>query len=116
MIGTAKDWQKVIQTHKKLRTGTIEMEQNIQKHMTEYLQELTDNHDFTLTYEPIGAVKLNCNGDIFDLVQIGDFCDYFNLEPCISNRVVVENYLEDTTETRTNYLFVTKTEPENEGE
>jgi hypothetical protein len=112
MIGTAEDWQKVIQTHKKLRTGTIEMEQNIKEAMTEYLKELTDNHDFNLIYESFGAVKLHCNGDIFDLVQIEDFCDHFALEICITNRIIVENYMTDTTEVKTNYLFTTKTEEE----
>ena len=49
-------------------------------------------------------VELNCKGDLFDLEQIGDFCDVFGLALLINNRVIVEDYLQDNTKIIINYL------------
>ena len=108
MTTDAKTWHKAIEEQQKARTELIEKEVHIREAMINYLQTVGETEDFSLTYESFGAVKLSCNGDLFDLEQIGGFCDVFNLKLIINNRLVVEDYLRDTTTIKTNYIFETK--------
>lgn len=107
MTGNANQWHEKIEEHKKLRTEMIEAEMNIQEAMVSYLKTVGETEDFSLRYESFGEVRLHCNGDLFDLHQIGDFCDVFNLDILITNRVVVEDHMRGVTEVKTNYLFTT---------
>ena len=107
MTGNANQWHEKIEEHKKLRTEMLEAEMNIQEAMVSYLKTVGETEDFSLRYESFGEVRLHCNGDLFDLHQIGDFCDVFNLDILITNRVVVEDHMRDVTEVKTNYLFTT---------
>lgn len=109
MTGNATQWHDIIEQHKKLRTEMLETEMSIQEAMISYLKTVGETEDFSLRYESFGEVQLHCNGDLFNLHQIGDFCEVFNLDILITNRVVVEDYMRDTTEIKTNYLFTTKT-------
>lgn len=108
MTGNATQWHDIIKEQHELRRKTLDAEMHIQEAMVNTLKSIGETDDFTLRYEPFGAVKLHCNGDLFDLEQIGAFCDIFNLDICITNRIVVENYMDNTTEIKTNYLFQTK--------
>ena len=104
----ADAWHDIIKERHELRRKTLDAEMNIQEAMISYLKTVGETEDFSLRYESFGEVKLSCKGDLFDLHQIGDFCDVFNLQILITNRVVIEDYMRDTTEVRTNYLFTTK--------
>lgn len=108
MTTDAKQWHKLIQEQQEARTELIEKETHIREAMINYLQTVGETEDFNLTYESFGGVKLACRGDLFDLEQIGGFCDVFNLKLIINNRLVVEDYLRDMTTIKTNYLFTTK--------
>lgn len=101
-------WHNIIKEQHELRRKCIESEIHIQEAMTSYLKTVGETEDFSLRYESFGEVRLHCNGDLFDLHQIGDFCDVFNLDILITNRVIVEDHMRDTTEIKTNYLFTTK--------
>lgn len=101
-------WHNILEEQKKQRTELIELEMEIRNAMIEYLKTVGETEDFNLIFESFGAVKLSCDGDLFDLEQIGGFCDVFNLEIVINNRLVVENYLNKSTDVKTNYLFQTK--------
>ena len=70
-------------------------------------KNISENNDFTIRFEDSGIVHLDCEGDLFDLVEIGDFCDTFSLKLIINNRTIVENHMEDNTRIRTRYLFTT---------
>ena len=113
-MSDAKVYHKLIQDQQDTRTSLIEKEVHIREAMISYLKEVGETEDFTLIWESFGAVKLTCHGDIFDLEQIGDFCEVFNLELCINNRLVVEDHLRDMTTIKTNYLFQIKHETEKE--
>ena len=108
MTNNAKQWHNLIREQQEARTELIEKEVHIRDAMINYLQTVGETEDFSLTYESFGGVKLACQGDLFDLEQIGGFCDVFNLELCINNRLVVEDYLRDITAIKTNYFFTTK--------
>lgn len=105
MTGKADQWHDILQRHQDVRTEQEELRMKIQEAMTNYLQTVGETEDFTLIYNETAMVELNCKGDLFDLEQIGDFCDVFGLSLLINNRVVVEDYLQDNTEIITNYLF-----------
>ena len=107
MTETAKAdvWQDIIKDHLHKRKEEIELRAHIRDAMINYLQTVGETEDFELTYSQNAVVELNCKGDIFDLEQIGGFCDVFGLETVVNSRVVVENYQQDYTETGTNYLF-----------
>ena len=80
----------------------------IEKEMIQHLKQYT-NEKFTLTYDnPVQSVTLDCEGDLFNLEQIGEFCDKYHLDLIINNRLVTENHLEDTTTIKTKYLFYQK--------
>ena len=102
-----KFWHKIIQKQQEARTELIEIQQHVESAMVEYLKEVGETEDFILTYHSTGYVELKCKGDLFDLEQIGGFCDVFDLISIINNRLVVENYLENSTTVKTNYLFQT---------
>lgn len=108
IIGSSNAWHKVISRHHEYRKVMIELSMYISEGMESYLKAHGKTDDFTLRFEDHGTVELHCNGDLFNLEQIGDFCDKFNLELIINNRTVVENHLEDRTDVRTRYLFSTK--------
>ena len=101
----AKFWHRIIEQHRKVRIQMIEINLKITDAMKKYLQTVGETSDFHIEFEDQGTVTLTCNGDLFNLEQIGDFCDVFNLSLIINNRVIVENHLQDTTEIRTKYLF-----------
>ena len=105
MTTKADHWKGMVQYHISKRKEEIEVRMDIQEAMTNYLQSVGETEDFTLIYNDDTTTELTCNGDLFDLEQIGDFCEVFGLSLIINNRVVVENYMEDTTEILTNYLF-----------
>lgn len=107
MTTTAKTWHKIIKRHQDHRSKMMELNLKIEDGMKEYLKSIGEIEDFTIRFEDNGVVKLECNGDLFDLEQIGDFCDVFNLTLIINNRTMVENHLEDSTAIRTKYLFTT---------
>ena len=107
MTGNANQWHDIIKEQHELRRKTLDAEMSIQEAMINYLKTVGETEDFSLRYESFGEVKLHCNGDLFDLHQIGDFCDVFNLDILITNRVVVEDHMRDVTEVKTNYLFTT---------
>jgi len=107
MTGNANQWHEKIEEHKKLRTEMIEAEMNIQEAMVSYLKTVGETEDFSLRYESFGEVRLHCNGDLFDLHQIGDFCDVFGLELLINNRTIAEDHMTDSTIIKTGYLFTT---------
>ena len=102
-------WKKRIKKHQKQRTATIEIQEDIRKAMTSYLETVgeTGTGDFTLTYHEFGEIELKCRGDLFNLEEIGDFCEVFGLSLMINNRVVVEDHLTDSTTITTGYLFTT---------
>lgn len=100
-------WKNRIIEHQKQRTATIEIAQDIQEAMINYLKSVGKSEEFTLAYHEFGEVELHCNGDLFDLEQIGGFCDVFGLQIMISNRLVAEDYMTDSTNINTNYLFTT---------
>jgi len=101
-------WQHIIEDHHNHRKKMIELNLDITEAMTNYLSTVGETKDFTIRFEDDGRITLTCQGDLFDLEQIGDFCDVFNLKLIINNRVVVENHLDDSTEVRTKYLFFTQ--------
>lgn len=107
MTNDAKQWHKIIQKQHDTRTELIEIEEHIRNAMINYLKEIGGGDKFSLTFESYGTVTLNCEGDLFDLEEIGGFCEVFNLDILINNRVVVENYMQDTTTIKTSYLFQT---------
>ncbi|WP_296882159.1 hypothetical protein [uncultured Methanobrevibacter sp.] len=107
MTTTHKTWHKIIKRHNDCRAKMIELNLKIEEGMKEYLKTVGETEDFIIRFEETGTIKLNCNGDLFNLEQIFDFCDVFNLSLIINNRVIVENHLKNTTEIRTNYLFTT---------
>lgn len=117
MTGDAKQWHKIIQKQHHARTELIEIETHIRDAMINYLKAIGGGDRFGLTFESHGTVTLNCEGDLFDLEEIGGFCDVFDLKLCINNRLVVEDYLADTTTVKTAYLFQTgKTLIDNKGD
>ena len=107
MTTTTKTWHKIIKRHHDYRGKMIELNLKIEEAMKEYLKTIGETEDFTIRFEDSGVVQLDCNGDLFDLEQIGDFCDVFNLTLIINNRTLVENHMEDNTKIRTKYLFTT---------
>lgn len=107
MTTTTKTWPKIIKRHHDYRIKMIELNLKIEEGMREYLKSVGETEDFTIRFEDNGAVQLDCNGDLFNLEQIGDFCDVFNLTIIINNRTIVENHLDDNTSIRTRYLFST---------
>ena len=98
-------WQEIIKDHLNKRKEEIELRTHIREAMVSYLQTVSESEDFELKYSPDAVVELNCKGDLFDLEQIGGFCEVFGLDIIVNSRVVVENYQQDYTETGTNYLF-----------
>ena len=99
-------WQDMIEDYKAERMEFVEYGAHIEKGMIEYLKTIGETEDFTLTFDtPLDGVELDCKGDLFNLEQIGDFCDTFNLKLIINNRLVVENHLKDETVISTRYLF-----------
>ena len=108
VVDSDNPWHEIMEKHHESRRTTLELNRYIFNGMVDYLKCLDETDDFTLRFEDNGTVELHCNGDLFDLVQIGNFCDKFNLELIINNRTVVENHLEDRTDVRTRYLFSTK--------
>lgn len=107
-MNDGKVWHEKIMEHKKHRTKMLELNLEIQEAMTEYLKTVGETEDFSIRFEDFGAVELSCNGDLFNLEQIGGFCEVFNLDITINNRSVIENHLADSTSVRTEYLFSTK--------
>lgn len=108
LTGNAKQWHEKLHEQKNKRTELLSLESDIRDAMINYLKSVGETEEFSLIFESFGAVKLACNGDLFDLEQIGGFCDVFNLEIVLTNRLVVENFIANTTEIKTNYLFQTK--------
>jgi len=100
-------WHRIIKRHYDARVKMIELSLKIEEGMREYLEDVGESNDFTLRFEDTGIAHLDCEGDLFDLEQIGDFCDVFNLKLIINNRTVVENHMQDETRVRTKYLFTT---------
>ena len=98
-------WQEIIHDHLTKRKDEIRLRTAIREAMISYLQSVSETKDFELTYSQDAVVELHCNGDLFNLEQIGGFCEVFGLNIIVTNRVVVENYQDDYTETGTNYLF-----------
>lgn len=107
MTGNAKTWHKIIKRHQNYRTRMIELNLKITEAMTSYLEAISESEQFNIRFEDEGIVKLNCEGDLFNLEDIGGFCEVFNLELLINNRTMVENHMEDETVIRTKYLFST---------
>lgn len=101
----AKIWHEIIKDHLTKRKEEIELRTHIRNAMITYLQTVSESEDFELKYSPDAVVELNCKGDLFDLEQIGGFCDVFGLDIIVNSRVVIENFQQDYTETGTNYLF-----------
>ena len=106
MTTTANTWPKIIKRHQDYRTRMIELNLKITEAMQNYLKTITKGY-FTIRFEDEGLIKLNCEGDLFNLEEIGGFCEVFNLELLINNRTIVENHMEDDTAIRTKYLFST---------
>lgn len=104
---TTDVWQRLIKRHQDARGKMIELNLKIEEGMRKHLEKLSESNDFTIRFEDSGLVNLDCEGDLFDLEQIGDFCDTFSLKLIINNRTIVENHLEDNTRIRTRYLFTT---------
>lgn len=100
-------WHRIIKRHHDARIKMIDLNLKIEEAMREYLENICESDDFTIRFEDTGTVQLDCEGDLFDLVQIGDFCDLFKLKLIINNRTVVENHMRDETAIRTKYLFLT---------
>ena len=98
-------WQEIIKDHLNKRKEEIELRTHIREAMVSYLQTVSESEDFELKYSPDAVVELNCKGDLFDLEQIGGFCEVFGLDIIVNSRVVIENFQQDYTETGTNYLF-----------
>ena len=107
MTSDAKQWHSIIQKQHDTRIELIEIEEHIKNAMINYLKEIGGGDKFSLTYESFGGVTLQCQGDLFDLEEIGGFCDVFDLQLIINNRLVVEDYIQNTTTIKTNYLFHT---------
>lgn len=107
MTGNAKTWHKIIKRHQNHRTRMIELNLKITEAMTEYLKAISESEQFNIRFEDEGIVKLSCDGDLFNLEDIGGFCEVFNLELLINNRTMIENHMEDETVIRTKYLFST---------
>ena len=107
MTFKADVWQKTIKEHQESRKETLDLQLNIQDAMVNYLKTVGESEDFTLNYHEFGEIELHCNGDLFDLEQIGDFCNVFGLEILINNRAIIEDYLSNTTSVKTGYLFTT---------
>lgn len=107
-------WHKLIQRHKNTRTRMIELNLKIEEGMKNYLETVGETTDFTIRFEDTGTVQLECEGDLFNLEQIFDFCEVFNLQLIINNRTIVENHLKDNTAIRTRYLFTTHAVKEKE--
>ena len=116
MTFKADVWQKTIKEHQESRKETLDLQLNIQDAMINYLKTVGETEDFTLRYHEFGEIELHCNGDLFDLEQIGGFCDVFGLKILINNRTIIEDYLTDTTSVKTSYLFTTNTIPKKEEE
>ncbi|MBQ2832358.1 hypothetical protein [Methanobrevibacter sp.] len=114
MTTTNKTWHKIIKRHHDYRSKMLELNLKIEEAMKEYLETVGGNDDFTIRFEDSGVIQLDCNGDLFNLEQIGGFCDVFNLTLVINNRTIVENHLEDNTQIRTKYLFTTHNMKEKE--
>lgn len=106
-MNDADYWKNRIKEHQKQRTATIEIQQDIQKAMINYLKTVGETDEFILTYHEFGEVELRCNGDLFNLEQIGGFCEVFGLQIMINNRLVAEDHLADSTKITTAYLFTT---------
>ena len=104
-MANADIWKDIIKDHLSKRKDEIELRAHIQDAMINYLQTVGETEEFELTYNQNAVVELNCKGDLFDLEQIGGFCDVFGLELLVNSRAVVENFQQDYTETGTNYLF-----------
>lgn len=114
MTGNAKTWHKIMKRHQDYRTRMIELNLKITEAMTSYLETISESEQFNaeseqfnIRFEDEGIVKLNCEGDLFNLEDIGGFCEVFNLELLINNRTMIENHMEDETVIRTKYLFST---------
>ena len=114
MTTTDKIWHKIIKRHQDHRSKMIELNLKIEEGMKEYLKTVGETDDFTIRFEDSGVIQLDCDGDLFNLEQIFDFCDVFNLTLIINNRTMVENHLEDNTAIRTKYLFTTHAVKEKE--
>ena len=104
---TTDVWQRLIKRHQDARGKMIELNLKIEEGMRKHLEKVSESNDFTIRFEDSGIVHLDCEGDLFDLVEIGDFCDTFSLKLIINNRTIVENHMQDETKVRTKYLFTT---------
>ena len=103
-----KFWQNTIKNHKKTRNQMIELNFKITDAMKSYLRTVGETENFTIRFEDLGEVRLRCNGDLFDLEQLGCFCEVFKLKLILAKRCVIENYSKDTTDIVTEYLFFTE--------
>ena len=101
-------WVQRMKTYHELRMDLIETRMDIAEAMKNYLKTVADSKDFIITIDEFEDVDLCTNGDLFDLEQIGDFCDVFSLDIMIVKRSVIENYLLDKTTVRVNYYFQAK--------
>ena len=81
----AEVWHRIIKRHQTTRTKMIELNLKIEEAMQEYLKTINENGYFTLRFEDTGIVNLECEGDLFNLEEIGGFCDVFNLQLVINN-------------------------------
>lgn len=102
-----KEWHNIMSEHHKYRKGMIELNLHLTKAMEEYLKCVGETDNFALRFEDYGSIELHCEGDLFNLEQISDFCEVFNLTLIINSRCMVENYLQNRTDIRTKYLFTT---------
>lgn len=98
-------WHSIIKDQL-IKTGdSLKLVMKIQDAMKSYLKTVSETEEFNVEYNAIGTVTLTCKEDLFDLVQIGDFCDVFNLDIIVASRLIVENYIKDTTEVKNTYYL-----------
>ena len=101
-------WVQRMKTYRQLRMDLIETRMDITDAMENYLETVGESNDFSIRLDELENVILTTRGDLFDLEQIGDFCDVFSLDIMIVKRNVIENYMLDETIVRVNYWFQTK--------
>ena len=101
-------WYDIIKDQLNKTSDSLKLVMKIQEAMKNYLKTISESEDFEIEYNAIGTATLTCKEDLFDLEQIGGFCDIFNLDIIVTSRLVVENFIKDTTEVKNSYYLQVK--------
>ena len=108
-MSDADFWKNLIKEHENHVNTNETVRLKIESAMTNYLNSVGETEDSIVTYTSKShIVELDYYGDLFNLEQIGEFCDVFGLDILINNRTVIENYEDNSTTVENNFLFKVK--------